>query len=108
MKIRYAQWNEFRYACLASRLCIRVLITLRTQPRVQDFTRSRNRTDSLERHRGVDSDQASNGPNAKCHKTRYRLPYPPLALHELFQRGVSCEPHRGVRACVARVSNRAQ
>ena len=29
VKIRYAQWNEFRYAWRASKLCIRVLITLR-------------------------------------------------------------------------------
>ena len=30
VKIRYAQWNEFRYAWRASRLCIRVLMTLPT------------------------------------------------------------------------------
>ena len=33
MKIRYAQWNELRYAWRASRLCILVLTTLsRGQP----------------------------------------------------------------------------
>ena len=29
VKTRYAQWNEFRYWARASRLCIRVLMTLR-------------------------------------------------------------------------------
>ena len=61
--------------------------------------------DSLERHRGVDGDEARDGPDAECREARDGLPWSLLALHGLLQRGVCREPHCGVCACVGSVSD---
>ena len=102
VKIRYAQWNEFLYACRASRLCMRVLITLfvATQPNISGLNSPRTReTNALERHGGVDGDKPRNCAYTERHHARHRLTCPALALHELLEGRIRRKAYRRVGTC---------
>ena len=102
MKIRYAQWNEFLYACRASRLCMRVLITLfvTIQSDISGLNPPKTReTNALERHGGIDGDKPRNRAYTERHHTRHRLACPALALDELLEGRIRRKAYRRVGTC---------
>jgi hypothetical protein len=93
--MRYAQWNEFLYWVRASRVCIRVLITLDVSSVRQEASCKPYKI-LLQGHGRIDCHETSNGTYSECDGTRQWLAGPGCSLHELLKSQVGRKSNRGI------------